>query len=165
MSNQRKKINPEEYDPVTEPSINPMILDPDDLKDVSINFEHLNHSEKRSLARVVCPGFLVLYHNDGKYVTKGVLRDINDNGGGFELKTAPIRVGQELLLEFSGPPKLAMSRVHVRIKTIRPLEGTDQNIRVGVEFMNKTPAFQRKISELMAFIKTDKSGFGSNEVI
>lgn len=141
---------------------NPLIVPAEELTNSVLNFEHLLKRKTRQYLRVPCKGLVILSNRQGKIVAKGALRDLNEKSSGFEIKGLHLKVNDVFYLEFKGLSDLAMTRVKVILKRIYP---TGKRSKIGVEFIETSPAFQKNLARLLAEARAKMDGFRETEII
>jgi PilZ domain len=141
---------------------NPMILPPSVWRNTVINFDHLWRTERRALKRVPCFGPVVFYNRKGKIAALGDMKDLNEKSGGFEIMPVNMKVNDVFYLEFLRSPHFILTQVQV---VIRRISVHGNRTKIGVEFVDATPAFVDKLNAYLAEEKAHLDGFEEVEII
>ncbi len=156
-----KKVKTLSAQTAHQPGDNPQIITEHDWTNKVLNFDHLNN-DRRTFPRVQCYGPVVFYNKQGKIVAHGDMRDLNEKSGGFEIETQNLKVDDILYLEILNIRYFVLTQVKVQLKRIQ-LSG--DMIKVGVEFIDATPAFQSKLERFLRSKRNEMNGFKDVEII
>ena len=150
-----------EHGPIDENG-NPMLFPISNAKKRVIFLDSIIHRKARAHKRLGCYGAVILSNDKEQIVAAGKMRDLSEYNLGFSALEAQLELNKTYFLEFLGHPELAFNSVKVVAKRV---DGAGYRKIIGVEFLECTLGFKRKLGLFLDQLRNDKDGFGMNEII
>ena len=141
---------------------NPLILPFTDPGKRVVFLDQMLHRKARAHKRIGCYGAVVLSNDKEQIVAAGKMRDLSEKSLGFSVFEGDLNVDDVYFLEFLGHPILAFNTIKVILKRV---DGASHKKIVGVEFLETTTRFRRKLDVFLDQMRNEKDGFGMNEII